>query len=234
VSRPRLSRLGDHAWLVQFEPRVDVETSARVLQLAAWIVGQRWAGVRDVVPALASLAVHVSPEYADVVDVERLLTEHLARPTAASDVEGPVIDIAVSYGGADGPDLAAVADALQLDCDEVVRRHCAVTYRVFMLGFLPGFPYLGPVDPSIQVPRLAVPRTRVAAGSVGLAGSQTGIYPRESPGGWQIIGRTSEVLFDATRTPPARLAPGDRVRFVPRAALASGSGGAASAQRESS
>ena len=193
---------------------MDVETSARVLQVAAWIADQRWAGVRDVVPALASLAVHLAPDCNDAADVERLLAEHLAQPTAASEVEGPAIEIAVSYGGADGPDLAAVADAVQLDCDEVVRRHCAVTYRVFMLGFLPGFPYLGPVDPSIQVPRLAVPRTRVAAGSVGLAGPQTGIYPRESPGGWQIIGRTSEVLFDVARTPAARLMPGDRVRFV--------------------
>jgi KipI family sensor histidine kinase inhibitor len=193
---------------------VDVETSARVLQLATWIVGQRWAGVRDVVPALTSLAVHLSPECAGGGEVERMLAEHLARPAAAPDVEGPVIEIAVSYGGADGPDLAAIADAAHLDCDEVVRRHCAVTYRVFMLGFLPGFPYLGPVDPSIQVPRLSVPRTRVAAGSVGLAGPQTGIYPVESPGGWQIIGRTPEVLFDVARTPPARLMPGDRVRFV--------------------
>jgi KipI family sensor histidine kinase inhibitor len=193
---------------------VDVETSARVLQLATWIVGQRWAGVRDVVPALTSLAVHLSPECADGGEVERMLAEHLTQPAAAPDVEGPVIEIAVSYGGADGPDLAAIADAVHLDCDEVVRRHCAVTYRVFMLGFLPGFPYLGPVDPSIQVPRLAVPRTRVAAGSVGLAGPQTGIYPVESPGGWQIVGRTPEVLFDVARTPPARLMPGDRVRFV--------------------
>jgi KipI family sensor histidine kinase inhibitor len=94
-----------------------------------------------------------------------------------------------------------------------------VTYHVFMLGFLPGFPYLGPVDPTIHVSRLAVPRTRVPAGSVGLAGAQTGIYPTESPGGWQIIGRTAAVLFDATGTPPSRLSPGDRVRFVPRAAV---------------
>ena len=193
---------------------MDVETSVRVLQLAAWIAGQHWAGVRDVVPAPASLAVHLSPDYADAGDVTRLIAEHLAQPTATPDVERPVVDIAVSYGGADGPDLAAVADTLHLDRDEVVRRHCAVTYRVFMLGFLPGFPYLGPVDPSIQVPRLDVPRTCVAAGSVGLAGSQTGIYPRESPGGWQIIGRTAEILFDEARTPPARLMPGDRVRFV--------------------
>ena len=218
MSSPRLSRLGDYAWLVTFEPRVDAETSARVLDLAAWVAAQRWAGVRDVVPALTSVAVHLSPECAEAGEVQRRLAEHLAQHTAARDAEGPVIEIAVSYGGPDGPDLAAVADAVQLEPDEVVRRHCAVTYRVFMLGFLPGFPYLGPVDPSIQVPRLAVPRTRVPAGSVGVAGQQTGIYPRESPGGWQIIGRTSEVLFDAARTPPARLMPGDRVRLVPLAA----------------
>jgi KipI family sensor histidine kinase inhibitor len=210
-----LTRLGEFAWLVSFEPRVDTDTSARVLDMAKWIADQRWDGVRDVVPALTSLAVHLSPEGAEAGEAPRLLAEHLARHAGAALAEGPIREIAVSYGGVDGPDLAAVADAVQLDPAEVVRRHCAVIYRVFMLGFLPGFPYLGPVDPSIHVPRLSVPRTRVPAGSVGLAGAQTGIYPRESPGGWQIIGRTSATLFDVTRTPPAWLAAGDRVRFVP-------------------
>jgi KipI family sensor histidine kinase inhibitor len=91
-----------------------------------------------------------------------------------------------------------------------------------MLGFMPGFPYLGPVDPAIQVPRLSTPRAKVPAGSIGLAGAQTGIYPRESPGGWQIVGRTAEWLFDASRDIPARLAPGDRVRFVDATSRASG------------
>jgi KipI family sensor histidine kinase inhibitor len=213
VTTPRVSRLGDHAWLISFEPRVDVETSARVLELAGWIRDQQWAGVCDVVPAPASVAVHFWSESAS--DVEGLLAPYLSRPGALPRPSGPIIEIAVSYGGADGPDLAAVAEALKLEPAEVVRRHCAVTYHVFMLGFLPGFPYLGPVDPSIQVPRLAVPRTRVPAGSVGLAGPQTGIYPRESPGGWQIIGRTAETLFEVGRKPPSRLSPGDRVRFVP-------------------
>ena len=210
----RLSRLGDYAWLVSFEPRVDPAISARVLDLAAWIADQRWAGVRDVVPGLTSVAVHVSPESAEAGEVEGLLAQRLTRPLGVPHHEGPIVEIVVSYGGSDGPDLAAVAEAVQLEPDEVVRRHCAVTYHVWMLGFLPGFPYLGPVDASIHVPRLAVPRTRVPAGSVGLAGPQTGIYPRESPGGWQIIGRTAEVLFDVTRPRPARLMPGDRVRLV--------------------
>lgn len=164
---------------------------------------------------MSSVAVHVSAEAAGSGQVEQWLRRALLEPRVESSAEGALVEVAVAYGGADGPDLQAVAEAVRLSPEQVVRRHCAVTYRVFMLGFLPGFPYLGVVDPSIHVARHAVPRTRVEAGSVGLAGAQTGIYPRESPGGWQIIGRTREVLFDATRTPPARLHPGDRVRFVP-------------------
>jgi inhibitor of KinA len=216
VTTPRLSRLGDHAWLFAFEPSVDVETSARVLDLAAWIGEQQCPGVRDIVPALASVAVHWWPQRPEAGEVEDLLSRYVSRTAGIQPPEGAIHEIVVTYGGDDGPDLPAVAAAVQLEPDEVVRRHCAVTYHVFMLGFLPGFPYLGPVDPAIHVPRLAVPRTRVPAGSVGLAGAQTGIYPTESPGGWQIIGRTDEVLFNATGTPPSRFSPGDRVRFVPR------------------
>jgi KipI family sensor histidine kinase inhibitor len=194
---------------------VDPAVNARALALAAWVRAQDWPGVRDVVPAMASVAVHVSPGAAAGRAVADLLAAHLdaggeeALPETASPIE-----IAVAYGGDDGPDLAQVAAFTGRSQEEVVRRHCAVTYRVCMLGFLPGFPYLGFVDPAIRVPRRAAPRTRVARGAVGLAGAQTGIYPRESPGGWQIIGRTDERLFDASRMPPARLAPGDRVRFV--------------------
>ena len=119
------------------------------------------------------------------------------------------------YGGAHGPDLDEVAALCGLPRAEVVERHAARTYRVFMLGFLPGFAYLGTLDPAIHVPRRTTPRTAVASGSVGLAGAQTGVYPRVSPGGWQIIGRTDVALFDPALDPPSRLLPGDRVRFVP-------------------
>lgn len=214
MPRPTLARLGDHAWLVRFEPRVDSDVNARVLALAAWVRAQDWPGVRDVVPAMASLAVHVSPDRQCSKAVADRLAAHLDAGGDAALIEPPPVVIPVAYGGGDGPDLADVAAATGYSPEEVVRRHCAVTYRVFMLGFLPGFPYLGLVDPAIRVPRRAMPRTRVPAGAVGLAGAQTGIYPRESPGGWQIIGRTQEPLFDPASTPPARLAPGDRVRFV--------------------
>lgn len=215
MRRPTLARLGDHAWLVRFEPRVDPDVNARVLALAAWVRAQAWPGVRDVVPAMAALAVHVVPDRQRHDAVAESLAAHLEAGGETTLVEPAPLEIPVAYGGDDGPDLAEVAAVTGRSPEEVVRRHCDAIYRVFMLGFLPGFPYLGLVDPAIRVSRRATPRTRVPAGSVGLAGAQTGIYPGESPGGWQIIGRTDETLFDPASVPPARLAPGDRVRFVP-------------------
>jgi KipI family sensor histidine kinase inhibitor len=216
----RLTRYGDRAWLVEFEPRVAVEVSKAVLALSERIRIELGADAADVVPAIAALCVHASPD-ADLEAMDaRLRAVAAAAYRGAGSEEGDslspprTIEIPVLYGGDHGPDLPSVAAAVGLTEAEVVDRHAAATYHVFMLGFMPGFPYLGPVDPSIQVPRLATPRTKVPAGSVGLAGAQTGIYPRESPGGWQIIGRTAEWLFDPARTPPARLAPGDRVRFI--------------------
>jgi KipI family sensor histidine kinase inhibitor len=140
---------------------------------------------------------------------------HDAAGTSASNERRRLVDIPVVYGGDAGPDLADVAAFARCSTDEVVARHTARRYRVYMLGFLPGFPYMAHTDPSIAAPRHATPRLRVAAGSVGIAGAQTGIYPRESPGGWRIIGRTPLALFDPVRTPPALLAPGDEVRFIP-------------------
>ena len=128
-------------------------------------------------------------------------------------------EIGVRYGGEDGPDLAAVAEYAGLSPRQVVERHAAGEYRVAMLGFAPGFPYLLGLDPRIAMPRLSTPRQRVEAGSVGIGGTQAGIYPRSGPGGWRIIGRTDAVLFDPARDPPSLLAPGDRVRFVPTGRL---------------
>jgi KipI family sensor histidine kinase inhibitor len=123
------------------------------------------------------------------------------------------VEIPVCYGGECGPDIAAVAEHAGLLRDAVIARHTAAEYTVAMLGFAPGFPYLLGLDPSLQMPRRATPRTRVPAGSVAIGGAQTGIYPRELPGGWHLIGRTPLVLFDPQRELPCLLAPGDRVRF---------------------
>ncbi len=120
----------------------------------------------------------------------------------------------MQYGGDGGPDLKAVAEQSGCSEQEVIERHIHRTYRVYMLGFVPGFAYMGRVDPAIAAPRHRVPRERVPAGSVGIAGGQTGVYPVDSPGGWQVIGRTTTVMFDANRATPSLLAPGDLVRFV--------------------
>jgi KipI family sensor histidine kinase inhibitor len=222
VNAPRLSRLGDCAWLVAFEPRLDPGISRRVLTLDAGVRAAGLPGVRDIVPSASSLAVHVDPE-ADVEGIGRALSDLLAATDHGKPPEpgGRLVELPAEYGGDAGPDLAGVAARLGLAPEEVVRRHAAVEYRVYMLGFLPGFPYLGLLDPSIQVARHDEPRARVPRGSIGIASRMTGIYPVESPGGWQIIGRTPVALFDAAAPSPALLRPGDRVRFVPTAVAAS-------------
>jgi inhibitor of KinA len=214
MAAPRVTRLGEETWLVEFEARIDPAVNRRVLSLARSIEGTALRGVRDVVPAFASLAVHADVRQLDVADFERTLHELVARQ-GNEEPEGQSHDIPVCYGGEYGPDLGDVAAVSGLDVQEVIRRHTAPAYRVYMLGFLPGFPYLGVVDSTIAVARRATPRPLVKAGSIGIAGQQTGIYPSDSPGGWQIIGRTPVRIFDSSREPRPRLRPGDRVRFHP-------------------
>jgi KipI family sensor histidine kinase inhibitor len=125
------------------------------------------------------------------------------------------IEVPVLYGGEYGPDLEEVARLHSINGEEVVRLHSCETYTVYFIGFLPGFPYLGPLDTNLDTPRWESPRLEIKAGSVGIAGRQTGIYPLDSPGGWRIIGRTPLKLFDPGANPPARFSPGDKVRFIP-------------------
>jgi KipI family sensor histidine kinase inhibitor len=170
-------------------------------------------GVRDCVSTFRSVAVFFDPLATDVASVAAALREVAASAPATE--PSRTVDIPVVYGGDTGPDLQQVAEFARCTSEAVIERHSARTYRVYMLGFLPGFAYMAHVDPGIAAPRHPTPRLRVAAGSVGIAGEQTGIYPREAPGGWQIIGRAPVTLFDSRQTPPALLAPGDQVRFVP-------------------
>lgn len=172
-------------------------------------------GMVEVVPAYASLLIHFDPALATPMSIAGAVRDAVKSLGAASIHEGRQVRIPVHYGGTDGPDLEDVARLVGLAPDEVVRRHAAAEYRVYFLGFLAGFPYLGGLPPELAVPRLAAPRTSVPAGSVGLAGNQTGVYSVTSPGGWRLIGRTSARLFDPTADPPALLRPGDRVSFVP-------------------
>jgi len=214
LARPRLHHSGDGLVLVEFESAIAPEINRRAVALAGAIRAARVPGVRDVVPAYSSVGVHVDPLRFDPAALDAVVS-HAWDTAAGAEPPARVVDIPVWYGGPFGPDLADVAAFAGCSGDEVIARHAGGRYRVYMLGFLPGFAYLGGVDVSIAMPRHASPRTSVPAGSVGIAGQQTGVYPCDSPGGWRLIGRTPSVMFDLTRPEPALLAPGDLVRFVP-------------------
>jgi KipI family sensor histidine kinase inhibitor len=203
----QLRPVGDRAFLVDLPDLATVHRLHAAIRTA--VADGRLPGVVDVVPAYRTVLVvldgAVAP--APVADAVRALP----LPPAA-EAQGRLVEVPVAY---DGPDLAEVCARTGLALDELIERHAAPAYLVAFLGFTPGFPYLVGLDPALHVPRRASPRTRVPAGAVGLAGDQTGVYSRESPGGWQLIGHTDVVLFDPFRTPPALLAPGDRLRFVP-------------------
>jgi KipI family sensor histidine kinase inhibitor len=212
----RIRPSGDTMLLVEFEQRIDPLINDRVIQLCDRLTDRLKSAVRDVAPAYCSIGIHFDPLLTDLNALERVIGEE----AEALKHVGPrdarrVIEIPVRYGGEDGPDLDAVASWAGCTAQEVITRHAARTYRVYMLGFVPGFSFMGRVDSSIAAPRHRVPRERVPAGSVGIAGEQTGVYPISTPGGWQLIGRTDVVMFDAARTPPTLLSPGDLVRFVP-------------------
>jgi KipI family sensor histidine kinase inhibitor len=213
--------LGETALLLRFGEGLDAGINARVHAAAAALHVADLPGLVDIVPAYATLALHYEPAaWLDANggipwrNFESAVRAVLATPPMHETLAQRIAEIPVCYGGEFGPDLDALASHAKLDAAEVVARHAAATYTVAMLGFAPGFPYLFGLDAALEMPRRAIPRTRVPAGSVAIGGAQTGIYPSELPGGWQLIGRTPLVLFDARRDPPSLLTPGDRVRFV--------------------
>ncbi len=200
----RLRPAGERGLLVEVE---ELET---VHRLHAALRRLDPPGVVELVPGYRTVLIVADPERAGVLDELAAGLPGLELPPAGA-VAGETVEIPVSY---DGEDLPEVAGLTGLEADEVVRRHTAPEYTVAFLGFSPGFPYLVGLDPALEVPRRDTPRTSIPAGSVGLAGNQTGIYPTASPGGWQLIGRTEVTLFDPARDPPALLAPGTRLRFT--------------------
>ncbi len=208
--------LGDTAVLVEVTPRPQPDAFARVHHAVSQLRRAEIAGVRDIVPGLTTVAVHFAPDahWAEVAKrVRECLEIGFSPGTPIPEPAGRTVELPVCYGGKLGSDLPEVAQHTGLSAEEVVRRHTAGDYLVQAVGFAPGFPYLAGLDPALACPRRATPRRKVAAGSVGIGGAQTGIYPQASPGGWQIIGRTPERLFDVEAAEPSRLRAGDRVRF---------------------
>ncbi|WP_297062538.1 5-oxoprolinase subunit PxpB [Thermococcus sp.] len=208
----RIKPLGDSALLVSFGERIDEEINEKVHTLAKAIEQANFEWLVEVVPAYSSLAVIYDPALVDFESVKRTIE---GIEITSERFEGKLVEVPVVYGGEYGPDLEFVAEYNGLSVDEVVEIHSRPVYRVYFLGFLPGFAYLGGMDERIATPRLEKPRLKVPAGSVGIAGKQTGIYPLESPGGWRLIGRTPLRLFNPAKDPPTLFQPGDRVKFVP-------------------
>jgi KipI family sensor histidine kinase inhibitor len=227
VTPASIEALGDGALLIRLGDRIDADVNRSAHALAARLRAAALPGVFDVAAAYASISIRYDiatcADAASAALPHAYLTERIgciiadagaAELTAVAAQVG-VCEIPVCYGGAFGADLDAVAAHARLSAADVIARHAGADYRVAMLGFMPGFAYLLGLDPALHMPRRASPRTRVPAGSVAIGGAQTGVYPRELPGGWQLIGRTPLTLFDPARTPAALLAPGQRVRFRP-------------------
>lgn len=211
----RIVPAGDSAVVVEFEARIDPVVNARAIALADAVQSANLAGVRDVVPTYRSVAIYFDPLRTDYdALLKRLQVDARQTPDSAADVREP-IRIPVCYGGDFGPDLDDVATFAGGTVDDVIRLHAGATYRVFMVGFVAGFAYMGTVAERIAMPRHGAPRVRVPIGSVGIAGVQTGVYPAETPGGWRLIGRTPLKPFDADRNEPFLMRAGDSVQFFP-------------------
>ncbi len=207
----QIAPAGDRALLVTLGGSIDPELLGQVLALDQVLQDRRPRGLVGTVPAYASLLCRYD---ADLTDAARLgeTIRQLEGKVEASIPSGPVVDVPTRY---DGRDLADVALGTNLTSAEVIEQHAGREYLVYCVGFAPGFAYCGALPDQLAVPRIASPRLRVPAGSIGIAGRQTGIYAVESPGGWNLIGRTALRLFDPAADPPARFKPGDRLRFVP-------------------
>ncbi|MHC0465555.1 5-oxoprolinase subunit PxpB [Kosakonia cowanii] len=213
MQRARCYLLGETAVVLELEPPVQLATQKRI-----WRLTQRLATFPEVVEAILGMN-NVTVVLRDPTTLALDAIEHLQRwweESEALEPESRAIEIPVVYGGEAGPDLAHVADHCGMSEKQVVELHASIEYRVWFIGFQPGFPYLGGMPEALTTPRRAEPRISVPAGSVGIGGAQTGIYPLASPGGWNLIGRTDLTLFNPRLAEPSLLRPGDTLRFIPR------------------
>ena len=216
-----LKPLGDSAILIQLGDAIDPALNQRVHALDALL--QTIPAVIETVPAYCTVLVHYDPLATTYNQIKNLIEEKISLLDESTHRPSRRLEIPVIYGDASGRDastwlstsLESVATTLALSPSELIRLHSEREYTVYMMGFTPGFPYMGILDERLNLPRLSTPRTRVPAGSVAIAGSQTGIYPVDSPGGWHILGHTPLKLFDPTSETPFLFAPGDTVKFIP-------------------
>ncbi len=220
----QITPLGDQALMVELGDAINESTHRRVQTAWRALAAEPLPGVSEAVPAYTSVTLFYDPwqvvragaPEADIVGwLTAKVRERLKDPPKSAKTKPRTVEIPVCYGGEFGPDLARVAAQAKLSPDEVIKRHTRAEYRVHLIGFAPGFPYLGGLPKELVTPRHAKPRMEVPAGSVGIAGEQTGIYPQVTPGGWNLIGATPLRLFQPEENPPVRLQAGDEVKFKP-------------------
>ena len=211
----RILTAGDSSILVEFGKVISPEINRKIAATVQLMKMQHIEGVVDIIPAFCSLLINYDPRVISYEEITERM-QHLLKMDAKMD-EGKkkVYEIPVCYGGEYGPDIANIAAHAGLTEEEVIKIHSSRDYLIYMLGFLPGFCYLGGLDERIHTPRLANPRIKISAGSVGIGGSQTGIYPLDSPGGWQLMGMTPVKTYDPDRNIPILVEAGDYIRFVP-------------------
>jgi KipI family sensor histidine kinase inhibitor len=212
---PKFLLAGEDGLIVEFGDRIDPEVNSLVLRLAEILSESEMAEIVELVPTYCSLFISYNPMITTFSDLVKRVEKVLPLLKSRKEVMHKLVRIPVVYGGEYGPDLVDVAKMHGLTEREVIEIHTGKDYLVYMLGFTPGFPYMGVVPEEIATPRLKNPRLKVPKGSVGIAETQTGIYSMESPGGWRIIGRTPIEVFNPFRKPPFLLSPGDGVRFFP-------------------
>ena len=211
----RILTAGDSALLIEFGKEINPEINRKITALVQLMREQHIEGIVDVIPAFCSLLINYDPRVLSYEELKERMEHLLKMETKTEATRKRIFEIPVCYGGEYGPDIENIAEHAGLSVEEVIKIHSSKDYLIYMLGFLPGFTYLGGLDERIHTQRLASPRLKIRAGSVGIGGSQTGIYPLDSPGGWQLMGLTPVRTYDPERQTPILVEAGDYIRFIP-------------------
>lgn len=215
MTKPRILTAGDSSLLIEFGQEISPEINQKIAATVQLMKEQQIEGVVDIIPAFCSLLINYDPRVVSYDEISKRMKLLLKMDIKLGAGRKRVFEIPVCYGGEYGPDIDNIAEHAGLSVEEVIEIHSSRDYLIYMLGFLPGFCYLGGLDERIHTPRLANPRIKINAGSVGIGGSQTGIYPLDSPGGWQLMGMTPVKTYDPDREVPILLEAGDYIRFIP-------------------
>ena len=215
MKKAKILTVGDSSILIEFGKEISPDINARIAATVRLMRVQEIEGIVDMIPSFCALLINYDPRVISYGELKKRLEDVLKVDVAVETEPAKVFEIPVCYDGEYGPDLSNIAEHAGITKEEVIAIHSSSDYLIYMLGFLPGFSYLGGLDERIHIPRLANPRIKIPAGSVGIGGAQTGIYPLDSPGGWQLLGKTPVKTYDPDREVPILFEAGDYIRFVP-------------------